>query len=147
MVKRKSEFEDMGIEWEPLSDLEVEAEAVELPPPPVSKTIVVREMRRANDGRILVDADNGQFYLLPADFDFGGGRTATIDADDSRLEKLYTWNKEIEAMLPDRVSLVKAIRRSLYMAGAFQKGDLARNEVIRNALRYAFPYIIKEIEE
>lgn len=147
--KKKTDFED--IDWQPLNEGEDDLieDLVELreEDPKAIATVTVREVRRASDGRILVDSEDGQYYLLPKDFDFGGVRVATLTKDDSRLEKLYTWNKEIEAMLPDRASLVKAIRRSLYMAGAFERGDLNKNEVIKNALRYAFPYIIKEIEE
>lgn len=145
--KKKNDFEE--IEWQPLNEHEDDTVdfGEEIVEPKAAATITVREMRRANDGRILVDGDDGQFYLLPKDFDFGGVRTATLTKDDSRLESLYTWNKEIEAMLPDRASLVKAVRKSLYLAGAFERGDLNKNEVIKNALRYAFPYTIKEIEE
>lgn len=144
MARKKSES-DFEFEFEdtfapPLEDQILEEHL------PV-RTITVRQLVRTSDGKYLVDGDDGQFYLLSRDFGFDNTRVAVVSLDDSRLEKLYTWEKEIEAMLPDRTALVKQIRQSLYMAGAFQQGDLKKNEVIRGALRYAFPYKIEEIEE
>lgn len=159
MARKKNEF-DFGFDDESTQPVEEGPEAERLASEIYSpefleqhekmiqtKHIVLREMRRADDGRILVDGDDGNFYLLPKDYIFEANRTTLLPEDDSRLERLYTWENEINAALPDRDALVRQIRRSFYLAGAFQKGDLKRNEVARNLTRSAFPYIFKEIEE
>lgn len=122
-------------------------EALVEPKEDAEALLTIRELRRSGDGRILADGSDGFHYLLPKDFEFDRSRMTVLSKDDSRLEKLYTWEKEIDAMLPDRAALVKQIQRSLYLAGAYQKGDLDKNEVKRNWSRSAFPSVIKEIEE
>lgn len=96
---------------------------------------------------VCVD-QNAQGYLVPMDIaPENSSDEKEFAQDDSRIELLYNWDKEIEAMLPSRAEMVNSVRLSLYRAGAYQSGDLSKNAVRQRGLQTAFPYKISALEE
>ena len=155
MSKKKNDYPieellDVGEENVPPREVEapVEDKPAEKPlakkvQPSVKKSF--REVRRVSitqdpgkaASQVIVEDDEGNGYLMPADTVFVRGLTKV---DTSSLTPVYAWTEEIEDMLPSHEDIVHNIRRSIWMSGGYakKKGRLPRR------LDQAWPYSIKE---
>lgn len=86
---------------------------------------------------VVVDEKTGIGYLAPLDTQFVRGETSL---DLSELEQAYSWDQEIEAMLPDREIMIRNIRHSIWQSGGYKPG---RGSVGRR-MNQAWPYRLDE---
>ena len=132
--------EDAVIEPEtvfPTSSFQKEAKIASKREAKSSLVELVRVANLRHDKVCIVEDADGNGYIVPLDTKFVTGK---MKGDPNKMEKAYSWDEEIEAMLPDRETLIKNIRRSLWISGGFEKGA---GRVPRR-LDQAWPYRIVE---
>lgn len=87
-------------------------------------------------GKVIVATTNGKGYLAPISTEFVRGQA---QMKVSTLDEAYSWEDEIEEMLPDREELKRNIRNSIWISGGFEKGEGRQNRRLDQAWPYRLP--------
>lgn len=143
-MAKKSKFEEAE------KDLRDEVQAFSKPKETVSQAttqksmIEARLLQRLGDVWLVESIDQvGEFFHIPTDSvkTFRANDHVTIDRRDQTVIPLYNFKKEIEAMLPNRQTMIRNVQIAFLRTGVVSLEDARLSgEFARNATKGAFPY-------